>query len=148
MPHFQVPYLLHWIHFVGLAAFGGSALCALLVSGLEEDQEAFRGLAAALWARVARWALRGAALAGLALLVLQHLSGLQPFADRQFLVKLALAALALALAETAPRALALRNRGAAMLALVLFLVSGLLAIHPGLLRARTLARPMAQLLHP
>lgn len=143
MPDFQAPYLLQWIHFVALAVFAGSAVCALLISGLEEEQEAFRGLAAALWAKVTCWALRGAAAAGLAFLVLKHFRGLQPFADLQFCAKLALSLAILLLVETAPKALAQRKRGAAMLAIVLFLVASLLAIHPRLLRGSPPSRTVA-----
>jgi hypothetical protein len=121
--------LLKWFHFVAIALYGGSAMVALLLSGLEDTEEAFKGIAAAVWSKVVVWSLRIAVLSGLVLLFLEMRAGSNPFAARYFVYKIVFAIIMLGVTETGVRPLAKGKRGAAMLAIVLFLLASFTVIN-------------------
>jgi hypothetical protein len=123
MPAFLPTDLVKWLHFVSLSVGGGAAIVALMVSGLEEENEAFQGLAPALWSRIVVWSFRITVLLGLGLLAHQLWLGGRPFAARYLPVKLVLALLLLMVSETGTRSLAMGKRGAALLAILLFLLT-------------------------
>lgn len=123
MTHFDAYDLLKWMHFVSLTLIGGGAFVALLLSGFEEEREDLRGLAATVWKRTVCWGVRFGILLGVALLVLKLQHGEKPF-DWYYLHLKLMFVLALAgLAEAAPKALAVGKRGAALLAVFLFLLT-------------------------
>lgn len=123
MPSFDVLSLLKWIHFVCIAIGGGAMVTALLISGFEDEREDLRGLAAALWAKVVTWSFRLAMLLGIVLIGwLQGKLKVNPFLQNYLTIKLVLAVGLLALSEMGPKALAAGKRGAATLALLLFLL--------------------------
>lgn len=129
MPHFNLFDLVKWLHFVALAVGGGSAVVALLISGLEDDQEAFRGLSAVIWKKVAAWSFRLAFLLGIGLIGLLSMHGGRPFDAHYLWIKLPLVVLLLAASEGSTKSLALARRGAPLLALLLFLLASLVAIN-------------------
>lgn len=129
MPAFNVLEMLTWLHVVAMATFGGAAITALLLSGLEEAQPEYRGLAATIWSKVACWGARLALLFGIALLVFKLKDQYPVFAARAFHFKLLTAIAMVGLAEAAPRALARGKRGAALLAVVCFLLTSFLALN-------------------
>ena len=45
MPHFELFNLVKWLHFLAMTVGGGGMVVALLISGMEESQEDYRGLA-------------------------------------------------------------------------------------------------------
>ncbi len=116
--------LIRWLHFVTIAAGGGAAIVALLLSGFEEGREDLRGLAATVWSKVVVWAFRLALIAGIVLLVMMIQHGQNPFRNgHYFHIKLLLVVILVGLSETAPKALAVGKRGAALLVLLLFLAA-------------------------
>jgi uncharacterized membrane protein len=123
MGAFDTFSLLKWMHFVAISVIGGGAIVALLLSGFEEDREDLRGLAAAIWKRTVVWGARLGVLLGLGLLLLRWKQGLNPFDAYYLHVKLTLVALLLVASEMAPRHLAQGKRGAALLALLAFLLA-------------------------
>lgn len=131
MPHFELFDLIKWLHFVSLAVAGGVAVSALLISGLEEDQEAMRGLAPTLWKMVTAWGFRLALITGGILLALRFSAGGHPFDNRYLHWKLPLVVFLLAMSELSPKALARSKRGAPLLALLLFLLATFVTINGG-----------------
>jgi len=129
MPSFNAPELLTWLHVVAMATFGGSAITALVLSGLEDAQPEFRGLSAAVWSRVAIWGARLALVLGIALLVVKLQAGEDIFRAKAFHFKLVVALAMMGVAESAPKGLAQGRRGAALLAVVLFLLTTFLALN-------------------
>ncbi len=131
MPHFELFDLIKWLHFVSLAVAGGAAVSALLISGLEEDQEAMRGLAPTLWKMVTAWGFRLALITGGILLALRFSAGGHPFDNRYLHWKLPLVVFLLAMSELSPKALARSKRGAPLLALLLFLLATFVTVNGG-----------------
>ena len=129
MPRFALFDLMRWLHLVCLSVAGGSAAVALLLSGLEEDREDLRGLAAALWKRAAAWGFRLAAATGALLLAFLVIREGQPFQAHYLGLKLALAGLLLGMSELSPRALGQGKRGAPQLAVLLFLLVTFVAVN-------------------
>ncbi|HEX9011606.1 MAG TPA: hypothetical protein VF804_14660, partial [Holophagaceae bacterium] len=92
--------LIRWLHFVTIAAGGGAAIVALLLSGFEEGREDLRGLAATVWSKVVVWSFRLALIAGLVLLVMMIQHGQNPFRNgHYFHVKLLLVVILVGLSE-------------------------------------------------
>jgi lysylphosphatidylglycerol synthetase-like protein (DUF2156 family) len=134
--------LVRWLHFVALTVGGGAAVVALLLSGFEEDREEIRGLAATVWAKVVAWSFRLALVAGIALLMLMIQGGQNPLKNgHYFHIKLLLVFVVLGLSEMAPKALAAGKRGAALLALVLFLATSFTVFNKGLFNGRPKSGP-------
>lgn len=129
MPHFQLFDLIKWLHFASLAIGGGAAVAALLLSGLEDEQEAVRGLAPTLWKMVVAWGFRMAFLTGGLLLTLSLSADGRPFDQYYLRWKLPLVTFLLVMSELSPSALARTRRGAPLLALVLFLVATFVTIN-------------------
>lgn len=116
--------MLKWFHFLLLAMAGGGAIVALLLSGFESERPDLQGLAATVWKRTTTWGLRLALIVGILMLTLKIQQGERPFAAFNYLhIKLLLVFFLLACAEMAPRMLARGKRGAAMLALLLFMAT-------------------------
>ncbi len=129
MPQFQIFDLIKWLHFASMAVAGGAAVAALMISGLEEDQEGMKGVAPALWKMVVAWGFRTAVLTGGILLALKFSAGAHPF-DRYYLHwKLPMVALLLVMSELSTKSLAMARRGAPLLALLLFLLSTFVVIN-------------------
>ncbi|HET8714942.1 MAG TPA: hypothetical protein VFM16_03885, partial [Holophagaceae bacterium] len=106
------------------AMAGGGAIVALLLSGFESDRPDLQGLAATVWKRTATWGFRLAVLVGIAALSWKMHTGDKPFATFNYLhIKLVLVLFLLAAAEMAPKMLAQGKRGAAMVALLLFMAT-------------------------
>ena len=118
-----------WTHLVAFAFAGGGAVVALLLSGFEDEREDLRGLAAAVWARVTRWGTRIAVALGGVLLALRFQAGEHPFDAPHLPLKLAFAALALLMAELTPRDLAKGRRGSAMLFLMFWMLTTVVAVN-------------------
>jgi hypothetical protein len=129
MPHFQSYDLVKWLHFACLATAGGAAVVAILLSGLEDDREDLRGLAATLWKQVVAWGFRLTVVFGLILLAMGLHRGDRPFDSRYFPLKMVLVALLLVMSEISPRSLALAKRGAPLIALLMFLLSTFVVIN-------------------
>lgn len=129
MPHFQLQDLLKWLHFVCLATGGGAAVVALLLSGLEDEQQEFRGLASVLWKKVVAWSFRMALISGGALLAVKTGLGASPFASMGFRLKLLLVIPLLAAAETSAGPLGKGKRGAPLIAVLMFLLVTFVAIN-------------------
>lgn len=128
--------LLRWLHFVAMAAGFGAGIVALLLSGFEEGREDLQGLAATVWSRVVAWAFRLALVVGAVLFVHMMRVGQNPLAlGPAFHAKLLLALLLVGVSEAAPGALARGRRGAALLAVVLFLAATFLMFNRGLFRS-------------
>ncbi|MBK8726048.1 MAG: hypothetical protein IPL96_08300 [Holophagaceae bacterium] len=123
MGKFETFTLLKWIHFVAFSVIGGGGVVALLLSGFEEEREDLRGLAATIWKRTVGWAARIAVLLGIGLLVLKIQGGQHPFDHYYLHTKLLLVVILLAASEMAPKHLAAGKRGAAMVALLMFLAT-------------------------
>jgi hypothetical protein len=123
MPHFQTYDIVRWLHFASFAIAGGAAVVALLISGLEEVREEFRGLAAMLWKKVVAWGFRLAVLLGILLLVMRLSRGDHPFSEHYLLLKLVLVTLLLVMSELAPKPLAAAKRGAPLIAVLMFLLA-------------------------
>lgn len=125
--------LLRWLHFVTLAAGGGAAIVALLLSGFEEGREDLRGLAATVWAKVVVWAFRLALILGIALLVMMIQHGQNPFKNGYYFhVKLLLVVILVGLSEMTPKLLAVGKRGTALLVLVIFFAASFVVYNKGL----------------
>jgi hypothetical protein len=121
MGKFDTFTLLKWLHFVAFSAIGGGAIVALLLSGFEDEREDLRGLSSAIWKRTVAWGARLAVVLGIGLLVLKYKMGMNPFLAYYLHTKLVLVVILLGASEMAPKHLALGKRGAAMLALLMFL---------------------------
>jgi len=134
MPTFDLLHLLTWLHFAALAVAIGGAVAALMILGLESEQPEFQGLAPALWSKQVRWGIRIAFLVGIAMLFAVK-TGACPLRAGHLHLKLPLGIAALVLAEIAPKALAAHKRGAALLALLLMLLAGFVAINKGSFQA-------------
>jgi hypothetical protein len=108
---------------ISFALGGGSAIVILVLVGLEDSREDLQGLTSLLWKRTAAWGFRFAFLLGLILLGLKIKAGAEPFSAVYLHWKLPLAFLLLMFSEMSPKTLAKRKRGAALLAVVLFLLT-------------------------
>jgi hypothetical protein len=146
MGKFETYTLLKWLHFVAISMIGGGGVVALLLSGFEDERTDLRGLAATIWKRTIGWGARLALLLGIGLLVLK-LKGLDPAPnsshpfDHYYLhIKLVLVLLLVAASEMAPRALAAGKRGAAMLALLMFLAISFVTFNKAVFGSKV--RPM------
>ena len=143
MPAFNALSILKWLHFILLAMAGGGAIVALLLSGYEEESPDQRGLAATVWKRTVTWGFRLAILVGIGALLIKIRDGGHPF-DFYFLhVKLTLVVILLACAEMAPNALAVGKRGAAMLALLLFMLASFVVYNQNVFGYKVRPLPMA-----
>ncbi|MDP2876510.1 MAG: hypothetical protein Q8O00_10030 [Holophaga sp.] len=130
MPQFEIYNLVKWLHFVALALGGGGIVIALLLSGFEDEREDLRGLAATIWKKVVAWSFRLALILGILMLVVQYRAGdPNPLAPHYLHVKLLLVLILVGVSEMAPKALAGAKRGAAMLALLLFLLASFVTIN-------------------
>ncbi len=129
MPQFDSFYLVKWLHFLALAVGGGAIVVALLLSGFEEDREDLRGLAATVWKKVVAWPFRLALLFGIALWVIRYRQHVNLFSFSYFHWKLVLVLALLAFSEMTPKALAAGKRGAALLALLFFLLATFVTIN-------------------
>ncbi len=144
MPMFDALSLLKWIHFVCVAVAGGGIVASLLLSGYEETREDLQGLAAALWARTVRWAFRLAVLLGIVMIGwMQGKLKVNPFLQNYLAIKLVLAVGLLAVSEMGPKALAAGRRGAAMLAMLLFLLVSFVVFNRGAFGFRIPTGPAA-----
>ncbi len=113
--------LLKWIHFICLATALGGAVVSLLLSGFEQEREDLKGLAATVWKQCVVWPVRVAIIIGLLTMVQKMQWKMNPFAFIYFHIKLGLVLPLAASVEMAPKALAQGKRGAAMVALFLFM---------------------------
>ncbi len=113
--------LLKWIHFILLATAIGGAVVSLLLSGFEQEREDLKGLAASVWKQAVVWPVRLAIIVGLLTMVQKMQWKMNPFLFVYFHIKLGLVLPLAASVEMAPKALAAGKRGAAMVALFLFL---------------------------
>ncbi|MDE3245985.1 MAG: hypothetical protein KGN80_07855, partial [Acidobacteriota bacterium] len=146
MPAFDSISLVKWLHFILLSMAGGGAIVALLLSGFEDEHEDLRGLAATIWKRTATWGFRLAVLAGIGALLIHMKNGNNLLLERFMHIKLTLVLLLLACSEMAPKGLAAGKRGAAMAALLLFLLASFVMYNQGIFgrRPRPMPVPMAQ----
>lgn len=122
MPHFSATDILKWIHLLSLVLGGGGAMVCLLLLGLEESDPAYKGLSAALWRKVVAWGFRFAFITGLVILGMKIKNLEQPFAAYYLHIKLVLVVALLGVSESATKSLAKGKRGAALLAIALFLL--------------------------
>jgi len=130
MPHFETFSLVKWLHLVALSVGGGAIVVALLLSGFEEGREDLQGLAATVWKKVVAWPFRVALLLGIGLLFIQYKAGdPNPLEPHYLHIKLVLVLALLAFSEMTPKALAAGKRGAALLALLFFLLTTFVAIN-------------------
>lgn len=132
MPAFESISLVKWLHFILLSMAGGGAIVALLLSGFEDEREDLRGLAATVWKRTVAWGFRLALVAGIIALVLHMRAGNNLLLERYMHIKLTLVLILLACSEMAPRGLAAGKRGAAMLALLLFMLASFVMYNQGI----------------
>ncbi len=146
MPTFDTISLVKWLHFILLSMAGGGAIVALLLSGFEEDHEDLRGLAATVWKRTVSWGFRLALVAGIGALLLNMRNGNNLLLDRFMHIKLTLVLILLACSEMAPKGLAVGKRGAAMLALLLFMLASFVMYNRSLFgqKPRPVPVPLAQ----
>jgi len=146
MPAFESISLIKWFHFLLLSVAGGGAVVALLLSGYEDEREDLRGLAATVWKRTATWGFRLAVVVGIGALLLHMKDGNNLLAERYMHIKLTLVLILLACSEMAPKGLAVGKRGAAMLALLLFMLVSFVVYNKGILgqKAKPMPVPMAQ----
>lgn len=136
--------MLKWFHFLVLAMAGGGAIVALLLSGFESERPDLQGLAATVWKRTATWGFRIAVLIGIIMLTLVWRRDGNPFEKFNYLhIKLVLVFFLLACSEMAPRMLAKGKRGAAMIALLLFMATAFVVYNKDLFAPKTAAAPMA-----
>jgi hypothetical protein len=136
--------MLRWLHFLVLAMAGGGGIVALLLSGFESDRPDLQGLAATVWKRTATWGFRLAVLIGIAMLALKMSQGDKPFAAFNYLhIKLLLVFFLLACAEMAPKMLAKGKRGAAMIALLLFMATAFVVYNKDLFAPKGSTPPAA-----
>ncbi len=138
--------LIKWLHFILLSMAGGGAVVALLLSGFEDDHEDLRGLAATVWKRTVSWGFRLALLAGIGALILHYRAGNNLLLERYMHIKLTLVLILLACSEMAPKGLAVGKRGAAMLALLLFMLASFVMYNQTIFgqKPRPMPVPMAQ----
>jgi hypothetical protein len=129
--HFQLFDLIRWMHLACFTLGGGGAVASVLISGLEDDREDLRGLAAALWRMLVCWSFRFAVLSGGVLLALKIQQGYHPLSQTYLMLKLVLVFLLLGVSEASPKALARGKRGAPLLAILLFLMATFVAINAG-----------------
>jgi hypothetical protein len=129
MPHFLLFDLIKWLHFACFTIAGGASIVAVLLSGLEDDREDLRGLAATLWKKLVSWAFRLAVITGILLLALLINRGDLPFDARYLPLKLALVFILLIMSELSFKALARAKRGAPLLVVLMFLLSTFVAIN-------------------
>ncbi len=113
--------LLKWMHFICLGTALGGAVVALLLSGFEQEREDIKGLAATVWKQAVVWPVRVAIVFGLLAMIQKLQWKMNPFAFYYFHLKLVLVLPLAASVEVAPKALAVGKRGAAMVALFLFM---------------------------
>ena len=138
--------MLKWFHFLVLAMAGGGAIVALLLSGFESDRPDLQGLAATVWKRTATWGFRIAVLIGILMLSLVWQRDGNPFKQFNYLhIKLVLVFFLLATAEMAPKMLAKGKRGAAMIALLLFMATAFVVYNKDLFAPKTAAPLASQL---
>jgi hypothetical protein len=123
MPQFELFDLVKWLHFICFTIAGGAAIVALLISGLEDDREDLRGLSAILWKKVVAWGFRVALVTGGLLLAMKLSRGGHPFDAYYLHLKLVLVLLLLVTSELSPKALAMAKRGAALMAVLMFLLA-------------------------
>jgi hypothetical protein len=139
--------MLKWFHFLLLAMAGGGAIVALLLSGFESERPDLQGLAATVWKRTATWGFRIAVLVGILMLSLVWQRDGNPFKQFNYLhIKLLLVFFLLATAEMAPRMLAKGKRGAAMIALLLFMATTFVVYNKDLFAPKTAAAPVVSAL--
>ena len=129
MPQFDTYTIIKWLHLVTLALGGGAAMIALLLMGLEESQEAFRGLSTVLYRRTASWAFRAALVLGLVLLAMKFRVGDHPFQASYLHWKLTLVFFMVMFSEMTPKALAQAKRGAPLMVFVLFLLTTFVTVN-------------------
>src|SRR5512141_2710713 len=146
MPAFESISLIKWLHFILLSMAGGGAIVALLLSGFEDEREDLRGLAATVWKRTVSWGFRLALLAGIGALLLHMRAGNNLLLERYMHIKLTLVLILLACSEMAPKGLAVGKRGAAMFALLLFMLASFVMYNQSLFgqRPRPVPVPLAQ----
>jgi hypothetical protein len=128
MFNFEAFLIIKWVHLMFLSLAGGGAVCALVLSGLQEGMDG-HSLSAALWKYVVAWGFRLAVLTGIVLLILKMHAGLHPFDDRYLHVKLLLVLILLFASEKAPRFLATGRHSAALLAVVGFLLATFVSVN-------------------
>ncbi len=141
MPALDALSLVKWIHFILLSMAGGGAVVALLLSGFEEERPDLQGLAATVWKRTVTWGFRLALVVGIAAMFIKIQHGENPLRLAYFHVKLTLVVILLAFAEMAPKALAVGKRGAALIALLLFLLASFTVYNKDLF-GRKAAQPL------
>lgn len=130
--------MLKWFHFLLLTVAGGGAVVALLLSGFESDRPDLQGLAATVWKRTTTWGIRIAVIVGILMLSLKISQGEKPFATFNYLhIKLVLVFLLLTCTEMAPKMLAKGKRGAAMIALLLFMATSFVVYNKALFPSKT-----------
>ena len=146
MPAFDALALIRWLHFLLLSMAGGGAIVALLLSGFEDERPDLRGLAATVWKRTVGWGFRLAVVVGIGALLLHMKAGNNLLAEHYMHVKLTLVLILLACSEMAPKGLALGKRGAAMLALLLFMLASFVVYNKSVFgqKAKPMPVPMAQ----
>ena len=146
MPAFDAISLVKWFHFLLLSMAGGGAVVALLLSGFEDERPDLRGLAATIWKRTATWGFRLAVVVGIGALLLHMKAEKNLLAEHYMHVKLTLVLILLACSEMAPKGLAVGKRGAAMLALLLFLLVSFVVYNKDIFgqKAKPMPVPMAQ----
>ena len=138
--------MLKWFHFLLLAMAGGGAIVALLLSGFELDHPDLQGLAATVWKRTTTWGFRLAVIVGILMLSLVWQREGNPFKQFNYLhIKLVLVFFLLACSEMAPKMLAKGKRGAAMIALLLFMATAFVVYNKELFAPKT-AAPQASVL--
>ena len=144
MPAFDALALIKWLHFILLSMAGGGAIVALLLSGFEDERPDLRGLAATVWKRTAGWGFRLALVVGIGALLIHIKAGNNLLADSYMHIKLTLVLILLACSEMAPKGLAVGKRGAAMLALLLFLLASFVVYNQNLFgrKSRPVPVPM------
>ncbi|MBI3132235.1 MAG: hypothetical protein HYZ13_13020 [Acidobacteria bacterium] len=128
--------LLKWIHFILLATAIGGAVVSLLLSGFEQEREDLKGLAASVWKQTVVWPVRMAIIVGLLAMVQKLQWKMNPFNFYYFHLKLVLILPLAASVEMGPKALAVGKRGAAMVALFLFLIISFVVYNQRLFGAR------------
>jgi len=146
MHAFDAIALIKWLHFIALSMAGGGAVVALLLSGYEDEREDLRGLAATVWKRTAGWGFRLALVAGIGALLMHIKAGNNLLLDHYMHVKLTLVLILLACSEMAPKGLAVGKRGAAMIALLLFMLASFVMYNQNIFghKTRPMPVPLAQ----
>ncbi len=142
MPAFDAISLIKWLHFILLSIAGGGAVVALLLSGFEDEREDLRGLAATIWKRTVSWGFRLALVVGIGALLIHMRNGNNLLLEHYMHVKLTLVLIILACSEMAPKGLAVGKRGAAMLALLLFLLTSFVVYNQNIFGKKAKASPM------